>query len=54
MALYSGTGKSYMNLILNTISLLKIHADNWGLTAGNFILLTGKTHDQRKVEFRCM
>jgi hypothetical protein len=45
MALYSGTGKTYMNLILNTICLLNGHVDNLGLTAGNFILLTGKTHD---------
>jgi len=45
MALYSGTRKTYMNLIINTIYLINIHADNLGLTAGNFIVLTGKTHD---------
>lgn len=45
MALYSGTGKTYMNFILNTICLIKSHADNLGLTARNFIVLTEKTHD---------
>jgi hypothetical protein len=41
MALYSGTGKTYMNLILNTIYLINSHADNLGLTTRNFIVLTG-------------